>query len=300
MVSDKRLQWILLPILVLAIASQSCRTSTPAAKPSPTPTPKPIPTQKPTPTPEPATETPQPTITPAPDPEGTSNAPAIIEITDLILGVSAKGYAHYAMGSTAVMGGAKPYFFIDPNVCGMKLEVRTMPTAALPGATALEGLQAVYQQNYVEQSPSSVSWTVTQEPLELELNSDPAARLVAERVQNDRMSIYQITVIRNQSRSAIVQGQINESCAENPASMASLNEMTDSVQLHDPAPVCYVGFKPGSDPAEYGVGCDSEATGWVGQDALADRGFTQIEMGPATWDECAEFMRAHDQEFWTQ
>jgi len=299
MTSDNKLRWILLFIIVLVIALPSCGNGGPAAKPSPTPTPS-VPKPTRTPIPKPTTETPPPSITPAPDPEGTSDAPAIVEITDLILGVSARGYNYYLMGTTAVMGGPQPYFFIDPNACGMKLEVRTMPTSALPGATALEGLQTVYQQNYIEQSPSSVSWTITQEPFELELNGEPAARLEAERVQNDRMSIYQITVIRGQSRSAIVQGQINERCAENPASMVYLNEMTDSVTVHDPAPVCYVGFKPGSDPAEYGVGCDYEATGWIGQEALADRGFTQIEMGPVTWDECAEFMRAHDQEFWTQ
>jgi len=70
------------------------------------------------------------------------------------------------------------------------------------------------------------------------------------------------------------------------------------VTLLDPAPVCYVGLKPGSDPAEYGISCDNETTGWVGQSALADRGFTEIELGPVTWDECAAFMRAHDQQFW--
>ena len=294
MISDNRLRWVLLPIIVLVIALPSCGNGGPATKPSPTPTPAATPTRTPTPTPKPAAEA----SPPEPSPEGASDAPAVVEIMDLILGVSARGYDHYAMGSTAVMGGSEPYFFIDPDACGMKLEVRTMPTSALPGATALEGLQAVYQQNYVEQSPGSVSWTITQEPFELELNGEPAARLEAERVRNDRISLFQITVIRSQTRSAIVQGQISKSCADNPASMAYLNEMTDSVMLHDPAPVCYVGFKPGSDPAEYGVGCDSEAIGWTGQGALADRGFTQIEMGPVMWDECAEFMRAHDQEFW--
>jgi hypothetical protein len=233
-----------------------------------------------------------------PSPESTSDAPAIIEITDFILGVSFRGYNHYAMGSTAVMGGSEPYAFIDPNACRMKVEVRTMPASALPGATALEGLQAAYQQFYVEQSPSSVSWTVTQEPFELELNGEPAARMEAERVEGDRMSLYQITVIRSETRAAVAHGQIGESCMDNPASMANLYEMTDSVTLLDPSPVCYVGFKPGSDPAEYGVGCDSTITGGTGPGRLADRGFTEIEMGPVTWDECAEFMRAHDQPFW--
>jgi hypothetical protein len=243
-----------------------------------------------------------PTPTPGPgaeaSPSGTSDAPAVVEITDLILGVSAKGYDHYAMGSTAVMGGSEPYFFIDPNACGMKLEVRAMPTSALPGTTALEALQAVYQQDYVEQSAANVSWTVTQEPFELALNGEPAARLEVERARGDRVSLYQITVIRGQTRSGIVQGQIGQSCTGNPASMGYLNEMTDSVVLREPASVCYVGLKPGSDPAEYGVGCDYEITGVTGRGSLADRGFTQIEMGPVTWDACAEFMRAHDQEFW--
>ncbi len=239
-------------------------------------------------------------IPPEPSPESTSNAPVIVEITDVTLGVSAKGFDHYAMGSTAAGGGSDAYFFINPNACGMKVEVRTMPTAALPGATALEGLQAVYQQNYLDSSPGSVDWTITQEPFELEVDGEPAARLEVERVRNDRMSLYQITIIRGQTRSAIIWGQIGESCAARPASMASFNETIDSVRLHDPAPVCYVGLKPGSDPAEYGVRCDSEVIGQSGQGALADSGFNQIEMGPVIWDECAEFMRAHDQQFWNR
>jgi hypothetical protein len=243
--------------------------------------------------------TPTPTAA-APSPEATSDAPVVVEITDVTLGVSAKGFDHYAMGSTAAIGGSDPYFFINPNACGMKIEVRTMPTAALPGATALEGLQVVYQQNYIEQNSSSVVWTLTQEPFELEVDGEPAARLEVERVRNERMSLYQITVVRGQTRSAIIWGQIGESCAARPASLASFYETIDSVRLHDPAPVCYVGFKPGTDPAEYGVRCDSEVTGQRGQGALADSGFTQIEIGPVIWDECAEFMRAHDQEFWNR
>jgi hypothetical protein len=162
----------------------------------------------------------------------------------------------------------------------------------------LEALPTIFQQDYVEQSAANVSWVITTEPFEMELNGESAARLEAERTRNDSASIWQITVIRGQDRSAVVQGQIGELCAANPASMESLYELTDSVVLLDPAPVCYVGFKPGSDPAEYDVGCDYEITGVTGQGALADRGFTQIEMGPVTWDECAEFMRAHDQPRW--
>jgi hypothetical protein len=203
------------------------------------------------------------------------------------------------MGSTA--GGvsvSNPYLFIEPTLCDMKLEVRTMPTSALPGATALEALQSIYQQEYVEQSAGNVSWTVTTPPFELELNGVPAARLEAERARNDRVSLYQLTVIRGQAQVAVVQGQIGEACAGNPEWMADLNEMTDSVTLSDPAPVCFVGFMPKSDPAEYAVGCDYEITGVTGPGALADRGFTQIELGPVTWDECAEFMRANDQPSW--
>ena len=294
MLTDHRSRWVYLSIVGLVMASLSCGGSSPTA----TPTPVPRVTLAPTPTPRLTAEASPSDTPPPPNPEGTSDAPAVVEITDLILGVSARGYDHYAMGSTAARGSSEPYFFIDPNACGMKLEVRTMPTSALPGATALEALPVVYQQNYVAQSSASVDWTITQEPFELELNGEPAARLEAERVQNDRMALFQITVVRSQTRSAIVHGQIGESCAERPASMAYLNEMTDSVMLHDPAPVCYVGLKPGSDPAEYRVGCDSKATGHTAQGTLADRGFTQIEMGPVTWDECAEFMRAHDQEYW--
>ena len=293
MITDNKLRRVLLLIMALVIVLPGCGggVGTPVKA---SPTPAPVPSATSSPTPKPAAED----SSPEPSPEETSESLAVVEITDPILGVSAKGYAHYAMGSTAAMGGAEPHFFINPNACGMKLEVYTLPTAALPGATALEGLRAVYQQNYVEQSPGSVSWTITQEPFELELNGESAARLEVERVQNDRTSLFQITIIRSQTRSAIVQGRISASCAANPTSLAYLNEMTDSVMLHDPAPLCYVGFKPGSDPAEYGVSCDYELTGWLGQEALVDRDFTQIKLGPVTWDECAEFMRAHDQEFW--
>lgn len=278
MMSDNRLRWAYLPIIVLVLNSLSWGCGGPVGTPPPI-----QPTQ---------------TASPTPDLQTTSDVSVSVDIVDLILGVSARGYDHYQMGSTAVMGVSEPELFIDPKACGMKLKVRTMPTSALPGATAMEGLQAVYQQDYVEQSSGSISWTITQQPFELELNGEPAARLEAERVKNDRTALFQITVIRSQARSAIVEGQINEICAENPASMGYLNEMTDSVMIFDPAPVCYIGFKPGSDPAEYGVGCDSEPTGWKGPEMLADRDFTQIEMGPVTWDECAEFMRAHDQAYW--
>ena len=231
-----------------------------------------------------------------PQPEGTSESRGIIEIKDAVLGVSARGWDHYAYGSTAARGGSDPYFFINPNACGMKLEVRTLATSELPGGTPLEALSNVYQRRYVGEGGGT--WAITQEPVEVDLNGSPAARLEAERVHTNRASIYQITVVRGENRSAVVQGQIGSTSAEDPNRKASLNEMTDSVVIYDPAPVCYVGFKLGSDPEEYGVGCDDGITGATGPGVLEERGFSQIELGPVTWDECAAFMREHDQRYW--
>ena len=113
MISDHRLRWVLLSIFVLVIASLGCG-GTPRV--GPTPTPAPFSTHPPTPTPAPSpTPVPSPTPQLTTIPEATSNAPEIVEFTDLILGVSAKGYNHYAMGSTAVMGGPEPYYAIAQN-----------------------------------------------------------------------------------------------------------------------------------------------------------------------------------------
>jgi hypothetical protein len=304
MLSTSQKQWIILIIIVLLVLSLGCGRSkpTPSSPPRPsgtsTRTPTPIPSSTPAPIPT-RTHTPTPeNIQPQPSTTGEADAPAIVEITDLILGVYGRGYNHYAMGTTAGRGSPEPYFFIDPNACGMKLEVRTMPAHALPGESLLDSLQVVFQQQYVEQSAASVTWTVTQEPFELELNGAPAARMEAQRQRNDSISIYQITVVRDQERAAIVQGQISQKCNENPTSRAYLDELTNAVTLQNPAPVCYVGFKPDSDPAEYGVGCDDTITGADGQKFLKESGYTQIELGPVTWDECADFMRAHNQERW--
>ena len=37
---------------------------------------------------------------------------------------------------------------------------------------------------------------------------------------------------------------------------------------------------------------------YVGIDALADEGFTEVVLGSVTWDECATFMHEHNQENW--
>ena len=230
-----------------------------------------------------------------------SDDPEIEAFTDLILGVSAKAYTHYSMGSTAGgLGGSEPYFFVNPGACGMKVEVRTMPTAAVPGATASEGLETIFQTQYVENSMSSVSWQVTEETAVVEMYLEPAARMTAARIRNDEKSYYQLTLIRGETRAALVQGQINETCAARPASRASLDEITNSIELSDPAAVCYVAMRPDSSPAEYNVGCDYERTGVTGLQTLADRGFTESVLGPATWDECAAFMRNKQQPYWDE
>ena len=241
---------------------------------------------------------PDPEPQPQPDPEPEDE---IIEFVDAILGVSAKAYNYYQIGSTAGRkSGPDPYVYIDPNACLMKVEVRTMPTAAFPGETAAEGLETFYQTRYVDQARSDETWTVTQAPFDLDMHGEPAARLEAERVDDDRKLLVQLTAIRGATRSALVHGQIGEKCAQNPASVASLHKTTDAIVIQEPAPVCYVGYKPGSDPAEYAVGCDYEVINVKGPDALADQGFTEIELGPATWDVCAAFMRENDQEFWVE
>jgi hypothetical protein len=237
---------------------------------------------------------PSPEADPEPDDE-------IVKFVDAILGVSARAYNYYQIGSTAGRkSGPDPYVFIDPNACLMKVEVRTMPTAAFPGATAAEGLAALYQTRYVDQARSDETWTVTEPPFEIEQHGDPAARMEATRIDDDRTIHYQLTAIRGPARSALVHGQIGDKCAQRPASVESLHEMTDAIALQEPAAVCYVARKPGSEPAAYAVGCDYPVVKITGPEALADQGFTEIELGPATWDDCAAFMREQEQPFWTE
>ncbi|TFG72299.1 MAG: hypothetical protein E4H27_02895 [Anaerolineales bacterium] len=233
---------------------------------------------------------------PEPDPEAVDD---LFWFEHFAQGVALKAYQYNSVGDTTRgVTNANPYVFVKVSSCGMRVDIRTMPTAAFPGMTAKEALTAIFQTDYVDKAPSDESYEIITEPYDLEINGAPAARLEAWHTTSKYIYLFQLTTIRGETRSGIVKGQMLESCAERPDSVAYLNEMTDSVELFEPHPVCYVGHLPDSDPAKYNVGCDNLEYGFVGIDALADEGFIEIVKGPVIWDECAIFMRENDQENW--
>lgn len=251
-----------------------------------TPTPAPTPTRTPT----PAVSEPEPEADPEP-------GDAVVPFEDTILGTSFRAPGYYDTGVTAVMGSPDAYTFAKTNACAMKLVVHAMPTAAFPGPAPLEALANAYQE-LQDECATSTSWAIVSEPSALMVNDQPAARMIVDRSHGEIVTRYMLTAIQGTSRSGYVIGQMGGGCRDNAAANAELTAMSDSVVLTDPSPVCYVGRKPATDPAEYGVGCDFEVYGFDGQKILADRDFTVIELGPVTWDEAAAFMRDHDQPRW--
>lgn len=233
---------------------------------------------------------------PEPDPEPEDEIDFFEHFTQ---GIGVLAYKYNSVGDTA-RGTTKsdPYVFVKVASCGMRVDIRTMPTSAFPGTTTIEGLAHIYQTDYVDKADSNESYEIIQEPFELELNGAPAARMEVWYKTSKATRLIQITVVRGEMRSGKIKGQLLESCAERADSVAYLNEMTDSVEFFEPHPVCYVGHMPDSDPEKYSVGCDDLAFQYVGVDALAEDGFTEVAMGPVTWDECAEFMREHNQDKW--
>lgn len=278
--------------------------SEPAPKPTATFTPTPMP---PAPT---ATFTPTPTPSTAPPDDQTNDEPEPIPDPEpgddfvpfemIVLGLVFKSREYYSTGTVAAgMNDGDPYAFAKSSMPSMNIRLRTMPTDQFPGATPAEGLPVLFQERLVDRITSSGEWVVVSDPVDLDVNGLPATRMAAEfRRGDDKTSCYHMTAIRGDTRSSFVYGSYGVPCPDAPGRADEINEIADSVQLSEPGPVCSVGLKPDSDPAEYGVGCDYLPVGWVGVDALADAGYTDIVLGPVTWDECAAFMRDHEQPRW--
>jgi len=285
------------------------------------PAPKPTATFTPTPMPPPPTATFTPT--PAP-PDGQSNdSPAdadadavavdepepipdpepgedFIPFEMIVLGLLFKSREYYSTGTVAAgMNDADPYAFAKSSIPSMNIKLRTMPTDQFPGATPAEALPLLFRERLVDKITGSGEWAVVSEPVDLDVNGLPATRMAAEfRRNDDKTFCYHMTAIRGETRSGFVYGSYGVPCPDAPGRADEISAIADSVQLSEPGPVCSVGLKPDSDPADYGVGCDYLPVGWVGVDALADAGYTDIVLGPVTWDECAAFMREHDQPRW--
>jgi hypothetical protein len=276
--------------------------SEPAPKPSATNT------ATPTPTPPLPTATWTPTATPPPVPSGEQTEPEaqpdpepseeFVAFEMEVLGLLFKSREYYSTGTVAAgLNDGNPYAFVKSSMPSMDIRLRTMPTEQLPGDTPLQALPVLFQERLVEKLPSG-EWNIVTDPFDLEVNGLPASRMAAELERGERTYCYHATAIRGETRSSFVYGSYGVPCAEAQGRAEEITAIADSVQLRDPGPVCSVGLKPGSDPADYGVGCDYALLGWMGEDALKDAGYTDIVLGPATWDECAVFMREHDQPWW--
>jgi len=283
-------------------------TSTSGSEPAP----KPTATFTPTPMPPPptATFTPTPTPSPAPPDDQTNDEPEpmpdpepgedFVPFEMIVLGLSFKSREYYSTGTVAAgMNDADPYAFAKSSMPSMNIKLRTMPTDQFPGATPAEALPVLFRERLVDKITHTGEWVVVSEPVDLAVNGLPATRMATEfRRNDDKTFCYHLTAIRGDTRSSLVYGSYGGPCADRPHLADEINEIADSVRLSEPGPVCSVGLKPDSDPPEYGVGCDYLPVGWVGVDALTDRGYTDIVLGPVTWDECAAFMRDHNQPRW--
>jgi len=290
------------------------------------PAPKPTATFTPTPVPPPPTPTKTPTPTPSMGPPGgqSNDSPAdaaadvvavdepepipdpepsegLLSIEMTLLGLVFKSREYYSTGTVAagLNRDNDPHAFVKSGMPSMDIRLRTMPTDRFPGATPAGALPVLFQERVADPVTSSGVWTVVTDPFDLDVNGLPAARMAADfRRSDDKTFCYHMTAIRGDTRSSFVYGSYGGPCANKPNFADEINVIADSVQLSEPAPVCSVGLKPDSDPADYGVGCDYLPLKWIGVDALVDAGYTDIVLGFVTWDECAAFMRDHDQPRW--
>ncbi|MCJ7549413.1 MAG: hypothetical protein MUQ30_07005 [Anaerolineae bacterium] len=234
---------------------------------------------------------------PIPDPEPGDD---FVPFEMIVLGLLFKSREYYSTGTVAAgMNESDPYAFAKSSMPSMDIKLRTMPTDQFPGATPAEGLPVLFRERIVDRITDSGEWVVVGDPVDLVVNGLPAARMATEfRRGDDKTSCYHLTAIRGDTRSSFVYGSYGVPCPDAPGRAAEITAIADSVQLSEPGPVCSVGLKPDSDPPGYGVGCDYLPVGWVGVDALRDSDYTDIVLGPVTWDECAAFMREHDQPRW--
>jgi hypothetical protein len=267
-------------------------SATNTATPTPTP-PSPTATWTPAPSTDPPDEQMEPEAQPDPEP-----SEEFVDFEMVVLGLLFKSREYYSTGTVAAgLNDGDPYAFAKSSMPSMDIKLRTMPTDQFPADTPLQALPVLFQARLVETLPSG-EWDIVTDPFELEVNGLPASRMAAELDRGDRVYCYHVTAIRGEIRSGFVYGSYGVPCADAPGRAEEIAAIADSVQLRDPGPVCSVGLKPGSDPAEYGVGCDYAPLGWVGEDALKDAEYTDIVLGPVIWDECAAFMRDHDQPRW--
>ena len=234
---------------------------------------------------------------PEPDPEP-SYDPVSFRMPVMGLGFEAREY--YSTGTVAAgTTNSDPYAFVKSSYPSMNIKLRTMPTDQFPGATPAEGLPVLFQERVAEKVSGSGEWITITEPFDLDVNSLAATRMASEyRRDDEKVFCYHTTAIRGASRSSFVYGSYGAPCLDRPALADEITGIADSVVLSDPGPVCSVGKKPETEPVEYGVGCDYLAVGWVGVDALKDADYTEIVLGPVTFDEAATFMREHDQPRW--
>ncbi len=234
---------------------------------------------------------------PIPDPEPSED---FIPFEMIVLGLLFKSREYYSTGTVAAgMNDGNPYAFTKSSMPSMDIKLRTMPTDQFPGATPAEALPMLFRERLVDKITGSGEWVIVSEPVDLDVNGLPSTRMAAEfRRNDDKTFCYHMTAIRGDTRSSFVYGSYGVPCPDAPGRADEITAIADSVQLSEPGPVCSVGLKPDSDPADYGVGCDYLPVGWIGVDALTDADYTDIVLGPVTWDECAAFMRDHDQPRW--
>jgi hypothetical protein len=167
-------------------------------------------------------------------------------------------FDNYSYGS--IVAKPHPYSFVKPGACAMRVDVYPMLTAELPGETPLDAVEGVYQAE-VASSSSGFTWIPLGPAYELEVNGQPAARMEVERVgSDDKRSFFQFTVIRGDANSAVVIGQIGNNCGSKigAVNLAALSDLTNTVRLSPPLPVCYVGRALG-DEEDYSVACDQWA-----------------------------------------
>jgi hypothetical protein len=176
-----------------------------------------------------------------PQPESTSAVPEVIIFEAPALGLAMNVFDFYSCGS--MVDKPNPYSFVKPGACAMRVDVYPMPTAELPGETPLDAVEGAYQAE-VASSSSSFTWNPLGLAYELEVNDQPAARMEVERVGSDnKKSFFQFTVIRWDAKSAEVIGQIGDKCGSKSGveNLAALSDLTNTVRLSPPLPVCYVG-----------------------------------------------------------
>lgn len=233
---------------------------------------------------------------PDPKPEGTSTVPEASQYVNEGLGAGAEVYDHYFYGSQ--VDKPEPYTFVEAGMCGIRTEIYPMPTADLPGTTPSEVVNSAFQAE-IAASSDKYTWTPLGEPFELEVNGQPATRLqVMRQEEPDKIAYRQYTVIYGDLKSALVVGRVGNKCygTVGVENLDILSRVSDTVSLTPQSPVCYVGKAPQEE--DYSVACDQ--WGGTGGSILLQGDHSDVVLGPTTWDECARYMREHNQVGWEE